>query len=390
MRISSVETIVLAEPEHVGEPAGWCTSPLDVFMPTRHERGRQPTPGIPSNVLVIVTTDDGLKGYGMVGTGSPAAAAVIDYHLRSLVLGEDPFNVELLWSRMYRTTINIGRRGLVLEAISAIDVAIWDILGKALGQPLYNLLGGQTVDRMRAYVSQSYARENLDDVAAEARHWMSQGFTGLKMRFGYGPVDGPQGMRKNVDLVRTVREAIGPDVMLAIDAYMGWDVTYAIRMIRMLDEFDLAWVEEPISPDDLDGFGLIRRSVNTPISTGEHEATRWGYRQLLERGAVDIIQPDVDRMGGITEARKVWALAAAFDIPVIPHGGWAHNAHLVLANMNSPWLEYFPADGIQSGYTFYRQLLTGQPEAVDGWVSLSSAPGLGVELDEAVLERHRL
>lgn len=388
MRIVDVDAVILSEPEHPGPPVGWGTSPNDLFLGARHTRGRLVEPGTPSNVLVTIRTDDGVSGYGMVGTGSPAGAAVVQHHLRPLVIGEDPFDVELLWARMYRATIPAGRRGLVLAAISAIDIALWDILGKALGQPVYNLLGGRSCDRLRAYVSQSYAREDLGLVREEATGYVDAGFTGLKMRFGYGPVDGRAGMRGNVALVRTVRDAVGPDVELMADAYMGWDAGYAVRMIRMLEEFDLAWVEEPVHPDDIDGLVRVRNAVRTPIAAGEHEAGRWGFRILLERGAVDILQPDVDRIGGITEARRIWALASAFDIPVIPHGGWAHNAHLVTATPGSPWIEYFPETGIQSGYTLYRQLLPGQPVAVNGWVTVSTAPGLGIDLDRSVLERH--
>jgi L-rhamnonate dehydratase len=277
----------------------------------------------------------------------------------------------------------------VIEAISAIDIALWDIMGKATGQPVYNLLGGRTRRRIRAYVSQSYAYADLERVREEAAGYVRDGFTALKMRFGYGPADGRPGMRKNHELVGTVREAIGPDVDLAADAYMGWDVPYAIAMIRALEEFELAWVEEPVPPDDLDGYVRIRSAVHTPISGGEHEFTRWGYRELLQRGAVDIVQPDVNRMGGISEARKVWALASAFNTQVIPHSPQAHNAHLIAAHLNSPLIEYFPQGSIRGGYIFYAELFRGEPEAVDGFVELSERPGLGIELDREVFERYR-
>jgi L-alanine-DL-glutamate epimerase-like enolase superfamily enzyme len=386
-RVASIETILVGEPGQRPDDE-WVTAPSDVFLELGARRTSglpTPTPGEVSNVVVRIRTDDGLEGVGTVGLGSPAAKPVIDHHLAPIVIGESPFDVELIWERMFRSTINIGRKGLVLEAISSIDIALWDILGKAAGQPVYNLLGGRTRKRIRAYVSQSYAKTDLDAVRAEAAAYREQGFTALKMRFGYGPNDGTEGKRRNYELIGTVRDAIGPDVDLMADAYMGWDVPYAIDMIRRLEEFDLRWVEEPVVPDDIEGYARIRSAVSTPISGGEHEFTRWGYRDLLTRGAVDIVQPDVNRMGGITEARKVWALASAFNVPVIPHSHQSHNAHLIIAHLNSPLIEWFPTGVHRTGYTLFTELFDGEPEAADGWVELGDAPGLGISLNEDAL-----
>ena len=391
-RIAAIETLLVAEPGERPDDE-WVTAPNDVFL----ELGGRKTSGLPtptrgevSNVVVRVRTDDGLEGLGTVGLGSPAAKAVIEHHLAPLVVGASAFDVERLWERMFRSTISIGRKGLVLEAISAIDIALWDILGKATGQPVYNLLGGRTRERIRAYVSQSYAKADLEAVRAEAAAYRAEGFTALKMRFGYGPNDGEPGKRGNYELVGTVRDAVGTDVDLMADAYMGWDVQYAIDMIRRLEEFNLRWVEEPLVPDDIDGYVRLRSAVSTPISAGEHEFTRWGYKELLTRGAVDIVQPDVNRMGGITEARKVWALASAFNVPVIPHSHQSHNAHLIIAHMNSPLIEHFPTGVHRTGYTLFTELFDGEPEAVGGWVELGDAPGLGITLNEAAVARWAL
>ena len=210
----------------------------------------------------------------------------------------------------------------------------------------------------------------------------------MKQRFGYGPRDGVEGMRRNLELVRTVRDAIGPDIELMADAYMGWDVTYAIRMIRMLEDagVNLKWLEEPVIPDDVDGYAQIRRAVRTPISGGEHEFTRYGYRELIRKEAVDLLQPDVNRVGGITEARKIWAMAAAYDIPVIPHAGQMHNYHLVMAHLNSPMAEYFPGPsegGALDDDTLFWELFAGEPRAENGCVCLPARPGLGLELNWA-------
>ena len=336
-------------------------------------------------IIVVLRTDDGLEGIGSVGVGNGSSLYILEHSLKPIVIGANPFDVELLWEQMFRSTIYFGRKGTALEAISAVDIALWDLMGKATGQPVYNLLGGRTRESIRVYASRLYANENLDRLANEARAFVEQGFTALKQRFGYGPRDGAEGMRKNLALVKTVRDAAGPDVELAADCYMGWDVPYAIRMICMLEDagMNLAWVEEPVIPDDIKGYAQIRRAVRTPLSGGEHEFTRFGFRQMIDEGAVDILQPDVNRAGGITEARKIWALAAAHGLRVIPHSGQAHNYHLVISHFNSPVTEYFPspAEGAPvDDDTLFWEIFKGEPRAENGHVVLSGKPGLGLEL----------
>ena len=392
MRITDLETIAILRPPQYseGSPGEFLVTPLHMFPDYEKLLGERFV-GLRGGpiyaVLVRVSTDEGLYGVASAGVGNGAAMYVLDHHLKQIVVGENPFDVELLWEKMFRSTLNYGRKGLVLEAISAVDIAIWDILGKAAGQPVYNLLGGKTRDRIRVYASRLYAHENLDRLASQAQAFVCQGFTALKQRFGYGPRDGLVGMRRNLELVRTVRDAVGPDIELMADAYMGWDVPYAIRMIRMIEDagINLQWVEEPVIPDDIDGYAQVRRAVQTPISGGEHEFTRYGFRELIRKEAVDILQPDVNRVGGITEARKIWAMAAAYNLSVIPHAGQLHNYHLVMASLNSPIAEYFPANeegGAPDDDTLFRELFTGEPRAVKGFVTLPATPGLGLELNE--------
>lgn len=392
MIISNIEVFAIGRPAAfaAGSPGEFLVTPLHILPNASRLLGEQfvgVRGGDVYAVLVRVHTDEGLTGVGSAGVGSGAAAFVIEQHLKPIVTGQSPFDVESLWEQMYRSTINYGRKGLVLEAISAVDIALWDIMGKATGQPVYNLLGGRTRERIRVYASRLYARTDLDELARQAQVFRQQGFTAMKQRFGYGPTDGLAGMRKNVELVRTVRDAIGPDTDLMADAYMGWDVTYAIRMIRMLEDagVNLRWVEEPVIPDDIDGYAEIRSKVNTPISGGEHEFTRYGARELLKRGAVDILQPDVNRVGGITEARKIWAMAAAENIPVIPHAGQMHNYHVVMAHLNSPMAEYFPPpgeDAVLEDDTLFWELFKGEPRAQNGEIALPATPGLGLTLND--------
>jgi L-rhamnonate dehydratase len=398
MKISQIETIRIHEPTWPKVP-WWSTSAMDALYDEGAELRSQQV-GIYNSllesrrdptfmVIVRVTADDGTYGLGCVGLGSGALTSFIETTLAPLVVGANIFDVELLWEKMYRATINVGRKGLALEAISGIDIALWDLIGKALRQPVYNLLGGRTRSRIRAYASAGYALHDLDELAARARQHVSDGFTAMKMRFGYGPLDGRSGMRKNVAQVRTLREAVGDDVDLMADAYMGWDAAYAIDMLRQLEPYGLFWIEEPVLPDNYAGYARIRERSRTPVAGGEHEFTRWGFRQLIEQRCVDFVQLDVNRCGGITEARKIWALAQAFDLPVVPHSHNFHNLHLIMAHLNSPIAEYF-ATGVRDGDSFFSELFVGEPQAVDGHLEWDGRPGLGIELNQAVVDAHRV
>src|SRR5215471_510535 len=392
MRIVDMDVSPLRVPTGAGvaESGEFLITPMHVFADYRRILGAGFVGlrgGPVGGIVVRLITDDGLEGIGTVGVGNGSALYILEHSLRPIVTGANPFDVELLWEKMFRATLYFGRKGTALEAISAVDIALWDLMGKATGQPVYNLLGGRTRDTIRVYASRLYANEDLDRLAAETRSFVARGFTALKQRFGYGPRDGVPGMRKNLALVKCVRDAAGPDVEIAADCYMGWDVPYAIRMIRMIEDagLNLAWVEEPVIPDDVKGYARIRCAVKTPISGGEHEFTRFGFRQLIEEGAVDILQPDVNRAGGITEARKIWALAATHGLRVIPHSGQSHNYHLVISHMNSPIAEYFPspAEGEPlDDDTLFWEIFSGEPQADNGHVTLSGKPGLGLSLRE--------
>ncbi len=343
--------------------------------------------------LVVVELEDeaGRVGVGTAGFGNPAAIEVVR-QLEPLVVGSSPGEVARTWEAMYRSTLNIGRRGVVLHAISAVDIALWDLLGRQLGVPVSTLLGGRMRPSLQLYASWLYARDDLDALAAEARSWVEQGFTAVKQRLPYGPLDGRDGIRRNVELVRTVADAVGPGVDVMADAYMSWDVGYAIRCLRAIEDagIRLRWIEEPVIPDDVLGLARIRAAVSTPVAAGEHEATRFGFRDLVQAGAVDVLQPDVNRLGGITEARRVWALGETFGLDVIPHLGFAHNAQLAAASLATPLLEYLPppasADEADEDQIFW-VAFPDEPRAANGTITLSDRPGLGVTLDPSVVER---
>jgi L-rhamnonate dehydratase len=398
MRIARVEVIPLrmppVPPATQAARSWWVTTPFSHFTAAPDLRRTTPTPreGGAQALVVRVETDEGPSGLGNVGVGAAAVQPIVEQHLAPILVGADPFAVELLWERMFRATLNFGRKGAAIEAISGVDIALWDLMGQATGQPVYNLLGGRTRETIRCYASQLYATTDLAALAREAAGYVAQGFTAVKQRMGYGPADGPAGMRKNLELVKTVREVVGPDVELAADAYMGWSVPYAIRMIRQIEDagLNLAWLEEPVLPDQIAGYAEIARAVDTPISGGEHEFTRYGFRDLIERGAVDVVQLDVNRVGGISEARKIWAMAAGASLPVLPHAGQLHNYHLIMAHLNSPIAEFFPLLDPPDGNTLFWHVFSGEPTPVNGFITIGDRPGLGLTLNEEFVARYRV
>jgi L-alanine-DL-glutamate epimerase-like enolase superfamily enzyme len=247
------------------------------------------------------------------------------------------------------------------------------------------LLGGRTKPRIPVYASRLYSTP-LDELAAECSKYVSEGYRAMKMRFGFGPTDGAEGMRKNADLVRTVRETVGDGVDIMADAYMGWSLDYAKRMLPLLEPFNLRWLEEAVIPDDIHGYAELRRRTHIPIAGGEHEFTLYGFRELLEARAVDYIQFDTNRVGGLTQARKIAALAEAHSIPVVPHAGQMHNYHVVMASLNSPLAEFFPPVDVEVGNELFWYIFKGEPTPKDGFIDLDdNTPGLGLTVDEKAL-----
>ena len=340
--------------------------------------------------LVEVESDDGVVGIGTAGAFHGGAKSLIDEYYAPLLLGEDARRHEYLWQRMYRTTVRFGRSGSAMCGISALDIALWDLHGKADGKPVYDLLGGRTQTRMPCYVSRLYALEDLDELKEEARTWVQAGFWRMKQRFGFGPKDGPRGMDRNVALIRAVREIVGDQVELAADAYMGWDVGYAIEMAKRLRDFNLSWMEEPLMPHDIEGYlELKQRCPWQRWSCGEHSYGKWEFYELIRRRVVDILQPDVNRVGGITEAIKICAMAEAAGLPVIPHSNEAHNLHVTFSRSPTvcPVVEYFPDVEPDTGNELFWKMFSGIPVAIDGGLSLGDAPGLGIALREDVIAK---
>jgi L-rhamnonate dehydratase len=385
MKIKDVRTrAVRWRGKTVPLPPHFCTNPMDLL--TLPEASMQ-TFTFHGWLIVEIFTDDGHVGIGNAALAPPITKQVIDLYLKPLLMGTDPWNIEFLWQHMYRKTMAFGRKGIGMAAISAVDIALWDLLGKSAKQPVFRLLGGRTKPRIPVYASRLYSIE-LSELAAEAKRYKKEGYRAMKLRFGWGPTDGAAGMQHNVDLVKTVRQAVGDGIDVMADAYMGWTLDYAKRMLPLLEPFNLRWLEEPVIPDDIQGYAELKSYARIPIAGGEHEFTQYGFRDLVAARAVDYIQFDTNRVGGITQARKISALAESHSVPVIPHAGQMHNYHVVMASLNSPMAEYFPIVDVEVGNELFWYIFEGEPKAKDGFVDLDdNLPGLGLTVNEKALAK---
>lgn len=385
MKITEIRTrVVRWRGQTTPLPPHFCTNPMDLLRGPENEASMR-TFTFHGWLIVEVFTDNGVVGIGNAALAPQITKQVIDLYLEPLLIGADPWNTEFLWQLMYRKTMAFGRKGIAMAAISAVDIALWDILGKSTRQPVFRLLGGRTKARIPVYASRLYSGP-LEALAEEAKRYKDEGYKAVKLRFGWGPMDGAAGMQRNLELVRTVRQSVGDEVDVMADAYMGWTLDYAKRMLPLLEPFHLRWLEEPVIPDDTGGYAELKAAGRIPIAGGEHEFTLYGFRELLDARAIDYIQFDTNRVGGISQARKIMALAEAHSVPVVPHAGQMHNYHLVMASLNSPVAEYFPIVDVEVGNELFWYIFEGEPRAKGGFIDLDDGvPGLGVSIKEDLL-----
>jgi L-rhamnonate dehydratase len=388
MKITEVRTrVVQWEGKTIPLPPHFCTNPMDLVAFREASMGNF---AFHNWLLVEIHTDNGLVGVGNAALAPMVTKQLIDIYLKPLLIGADPWDVEYLWQQMYRRTLAFGRKGVALTAISAVDIALWDLMGKDAKQPVFRLLGGRTKESIPVYASRLYAMP-IPELRAEAQRYKDEGYRMMKLRFGWGPLDGAEGMQKNIELVRNVREVIGYDIDLMTDAYMGWTLDYAKRMLPLLEPFNLRWLEEAVIPDDTRGYKELKSYGRIPIAGGEHEFTIFGFRELLENNALDVIQFDTNRVGGISQARKISAMAEAFQVPVTPHAGQMHNYHIVMASLNSPIAEFFPKVDVEVGNELFWYIFEGEPTPTKGVINLDdSLPGLGLTVNEESLKRFRI
>ena len=386
-RIVSVRASVVApSPSSPAKPLE--NAPEEVFNWHRHKvanpmtkypefrDNRSAATGRDSGRMVIVEVESASGHIGVATTnGGVVAASIIELHLADMLEGESPFAHERLWDRMFNSTIAYGRKGVIIHAISGVDLAIWDLHGRITGMPVYALLGGPIRESIDVYATGPSAA-NIKDL----------GFWGAKLPLTWGPSEGEEGFRRNVERARDAREKVGPDFPLLYDCWMALDVDYAARLAWALEPLGFRWLEEPLMPDDYAGHAELRRRMPSTmmLNTGEHEYTAAGHKLLCEAG-VDVLQPDPAWCGGLTELRKIAAVATAYGKRIIPHVGGQHTYHF-LASYPNAFLAEFP---VMSGLCDkilpqHEPLFTGESLPVDGTITLSEEPGFGLTLNEDI------
>ena len=348
--------------------------------------------------ICVVTTDEGITGLGEAFYfGGPAslAADMIDNALGPLIVGRDPFDTGVIWDFLYNWTRDQGMKGLTISALSAVDIALWDIKGKALELPVHKLLGGAYRRQARVYATGLYEPQNVPDITEalvkEALGYKEAGFSGMKLKVGYG-------IDTDLKYIKAIREAIGEDLFLMVDANHAYNAGEAIRLAREMEPFHIHWFEEPVPPEDIDGYIEVKNSSVVPVAGGECEYTRYGFRELIQRRAVDILQPDLCAAGGFSEMTKIVAMASAANMPVIPHV-WGTNVGLAAALQLFAALPNFPERRFPAEPFFeydrspnpLRDGVTVEKfKMKNGYLDIPERPGLGITLDPAFVEKHKL
>ena len=340
------------------------------------------------HILVEVICDDGTVGWGeCLGPARPNAAIVDAY--KPWLIGQNPLETEKIWATCYNALRDQGQRGLTVTALSGIDIALWDIKGKHFGVPVSTLLGGRFRDSVRAYATGSFKRDGVDrvqDNAEEMAGHAAAGFHAAKVKIGFG-------IAEDLEVIRAVREAIGPDMRLMIDANHGYDPIEAIRLGKAAADYDIDWFEEPVTPEHLAAYRDVRAGQPIPVAGGETWHTRWGFREPLETRCVDIAQPDLCGVGGFTEAKRVGDLASVHNVRVVPHV-WGTAVHLAaalqfMASMVPNPVRVNPIEPIMEfdrTHNPFRQAIVKTPiEHQGGVVAVPDAPGLGIDIDRAAL-----
>ncbi len=337
------------------------------------------------HLLVRIRTDDGLEGCGFTlgYDSSSAMVSMVDTILRPLLEGADAFETERLWAEMFRQSIQAGRRGAALRAISAIDIALWDLRGKAARMPVMRMLGVHST-RLRCYATGGYYREghSVEELVREMCGYAEQGFTAVKLKVG------KLGAREDAVRMCAVRRALGDEIEILLDANGGWaDAPAALAAMRRLEEYRPYWIEEPVRADNIAAMARIAAALDTPVATGELEATRWAFADLVSRQAADILQPDATVCGGVTEWLKIAHMAASLDIPVAPHYNWDIHTQLNAAIPNALFIEYFVRG---SDVKVFDEVLVNPISPKNGYIEPRTAPGFGLEFAQEKLDRYRI
>ncbi|MDP6043934.1 MAG: mandelate racemase/muconate lactonizing enzyme family protein [Dehalococcoidales bacterium] len=381
MKITGVETYVLES--LLGDKAfGW-----SLWVTDRRQAA-----------LCVISTDEGIDGVGeALYSGCPAATAtnLIDDAYAPLIIGRNPFDNAVVWDLLYNRTRDQGMKGMPICALSAIDIALWDIKGKALGLPIHKLLGGAYRDKAHVYATGLYQPQNVssitDALTEEALGYKQDGFSAMKLKVGYG-------IEEDIRLVKAVREAIGDDISLMVDANHAYNASEAIRLAREMEKYNIHWFEEPVPPEDIDGYLEVKQKSGIIITGGECEYTRYGFRELITRRAVDILQPDLCAAGGFTELARIVTLASAWNVPVMPHV-WGTNVGLAASLQFFATLPHFPERRYPAEPFFeydrsthpLRDGISREKFAMkNGYLDIPQRPGLGITLDMSFVKKYAI
>ena len=328
-----------------------------------------------NSIVVEVEASDGTVGIS-AGQGGAPACYMIEKHFKRFLVGQDPRKLNQFWDQMFRSSRYYGGKGVPLWAISAVDLALWDLLGLLRQEPVYQMIGGATRDQIELYCTGI-----RPDIAQQA------GFIGGKMPLPHGPSDRVEGLNANVKQFRDMRERVGPDFLLMADCWMALDVPYAVDLAYALQEVGIYWLEEALLPDDFDGHKLLKERVPwMRWTTGEHEYTRYGFRKLIESRAIDILQPDVMWCGGLTELLRISAMAAAYDIPIVPHGSGAYSYHFVITQPHCPFCEYLNTSADCSEFpSVFGEMFINEQLPINGKIRPTDDPGWGLKLNRESL-----
>ena len=351
-------------------------------------------------VLLAVETDEGITGYGECSNwprkGDILVSSGVET-IKSAVIGRNPEHIEAIWQELYRNYTYLGSRGFVTTMISGIDIALWDIKGKKTGRPIYDLLGGPVRESIPLYTHPEYGPP--EDAAESSRKQVEEGYKALKTDPFWEEMGGthtarmngyisPKGARRGAEIIAAIRDAVGPDIEIMIDAHGHYDVASAIRCAKALEPYDLTWFEEPCPPESYDALRQVRESVNVPICTGERLYTRWDYLPVLKYGLADYIMSDVCWTGGITELKKVAALAESYYINISPHGAMGPIQILAGAHAVKTVSNLFRLEIMSLWLQAYNDALSSPLDIRDGELYLSDKPGLGIDLNMDFVKAH--
>jgi L-rhamnonate dehydratase len=365
------------------ESGHWLTEIESASPMSRYSKFRTPHTkwgaDVLGSVLVEIELSSGIIGIA-TGVGGELACFIVEKHFSRFLIGADPRDLSRLWDQMYRASLPYGRKGIAICAIGIVDLALWDALGKMRGEPVYKLIGGETKKEIPAYCT-----------GPKPATYKRQGFMGAKVTLRFAPADGVDGLRANVSQLASLREEVGPQYPLMIDCFMSLDVQYAGELARQIKNLGFYWIEEALHPEDFLGYRELKTAAPwIRWVTGEHEYTRFGFRELIRDRLVDVIQPDLMYVGGLTEALRVAALASTFDVALVPHCGGVYSYHFAMSQPDISFVEFLntSADG-ESITPVLGTMFSGEPVPQAGKITLSDSPGWGLELNRDKLELHR-